>query len=232
MPTVYALGNCHHCSWRYIILYLLLNTITSESKEAYLDALYDFEDVTELNIDDAVTSREEELNTLSDKTLSAPFIVSFEFRIDQHRESCLFSIEDDSKIIVALCFTPLGSDVTKISLKLGDNPDAIFSKIQIEKEEWKKMLFYVKEDSIALYIECNELSTIDLKEPASDIYFPSGAYIYMGRAPKRTPKSETFKKSVLNIQDGGLVIFDALLQYGYQMKGLAENNSNNKVTSP
>jgi hypothetical protein len=32
------------------------------------------------------------------------------------------------------------------------------------------------------------------------------------------------------IQDGGPDIFNAVLQYGYQMKGLVKNNSKTKVT--
>jgi hypothetical protein len=34
----------------------------------------------------------------------------------------------------------------------------------------------------------------------------------------------------LHVQNGALVIFHALLQYGYQMEGLVMNNSKTKVT--
>jgi hypothetical protein len=137
--------------------------------------------------------------SFSDNTISSPFIVTVAFRMDQQKQSCLFSLEDDSGIKLALCFTPVGPTLMRIRLIIGTDKvqEASFTSSQMKKNEWMTLLFLLKDNEVTMYVNCIEFNKVTLTTPVKELYLPPDMMLYVGRAVKHVPVPEVYEVRIV-----------------------------------
>lgn len=119
-----------------------------------------------------------------DVTLTPPFSIKVEFKLDVFKPSCLFSIENEGDLTLGLCFTPVSSEVVTINLRSKYLPDGQVNFVNraVKEGSWTNLLFHVKNEEITCYSDCVEMNTEQLATPLKEIYLSEENTLYLGRS--------------------------------------------------
>lgn len=137
--------------------------------------------------------------TLSDKTLSAPFIMNVMFQFDLPEDSCLFAIIDSRNLVkLRLCLKPISETSLAVLLETSSSViDDDRLKIDINNiTNWIDMFLVLKRDTVEIYLDCKEQNYATLDKEIEDIFFSSDSAVFIAQ-------SDIEKKVPFNVSSFG-----------------------------